>query len=469
MFYPPDFSCLKCGRDLTRLSRVLVTVFSTYGAHDGYSTSLRCPVCPVRYYPQYYIDTEIQQRFYYSSALPINIHLEQHVYITASLAELFTMWTLFAWVSSLGSANIYNHAMSALPPEKIGQSRYTLTSEQVWRAFVLHALFCHASQYNTSFTMSEAPGIDHDLRLREVQSLRNTLMDRHGQPERLHACNVCEKLIPTDLPNAYLGLRPLHAVVVDGSPLANLVVKSIIARLPSSTIGLTTVPFTTRHIEIFVEPDHVAIEAHHKLKGKSFFMLRKRLLHANGVPDGNDEDADKVLELQPSSTHKSDLGNRQVKARFGRRRTHNEQLIVCSCGVIAARATMFGAEAISGVKLQGHLLASEESHFDNVILPVDVFHFKSKHKDGDFCNKHCNPTRWTELVGEDGKWVFNSSAAEQTNAWIGGYLVMVRDMLPHNYDFFLDEMIKRRNEVTIARLRQAGDHRYKVPPSNVVE
>ncbi|KAK1234059.1 hypothetical protein PQX77_002745 [Marasmius sp. AFHP31] len=170
------------------------------------------------------------------------------------------------------------------------------------------------------------------------------------------------------------------------------------------------------------------MHAHHKLKGKSFFMLQKRLLHANGVPDSNNEDADEVLELQPSSTHKSDLGHHQVKAHFCRRCTHNEQLIVCSCRVIAARGTMFGAEAILGVKdflisvcpvkddipdviffnnncqLQQHLLASEESHFDNVILPADVFHFKSKHKDGDLCNKYCNPTQWTELVGEDGKW-----------------------------------------------------------------
>ncbi|KAJ3725375.1 hypothetical protein C8R42DRAFT_640253 [Lentinula raphanica] len=53
------------------------------------------------------------------------------------------------------------------------------------------------------------------------------------------------------------------------------------------------------------------------------------------------------------------------------------------------------------------------------MLPVDVFHFKSKHKESDeFCQKHCNPAQWTELVGDDGEWIFNSSAAEQSNVWI---------------------------------------------------
>ena len=97
-------------------------------------------------------------------------------------------------------------------------------------------------------------------------------------------------------------------------------------------------------------------------------------------------------------------------------------------------------------------------------MPVDVFHFKSKHKETDeFCQKHCNPARWTELADADGKWIFNSSAAEQVNAWIGGYLAMVREMLAHRYDFFLDEMIKRRNEVVLEHLANGGHSPYHIP------
>ncbi len=41
------------------------------------------------------------------------------------------------------------------------------------------------------------------------------------------------------------------------------------------------------------------------------------------------------------------MGNRVLKAQFGRRRTHNEQTLVRPCGIIYARATMFGTEAVS--------------------------------------------------------------------------------------------------------------------------
>ena len=46
---------------------------------------------------------------------------------------------------------------------------------------------------------------------------------------------------------------------------------------------------------------------------------------------------------------KSDRGNRELRAQFGRRCTHNEQTLVRPCGVIAAHATFFGAEAVSNV------------------------------------------------------------------------------------------------------------------------
>lgn len=119
----------------------------------------------------------------------------------------------------------------------------------------------------------------------------------------------------------------------------------------------------------------------------------------------------------------------------------------------------------SNCNLQSHLRAQQDDFFEFVILPVDVFHFKSKHKETDeFCQKHCNPALWPELSDKDGKWIFNSSIAEQVNVWIGGYQAIVRDMLPHRYDFFLDEMIKRRNEIVVEKLRNSGEAPYHVPP-----
>lgn len=105
-----------------------------------------------------------------------------------------------------------------------------------------------------------------------------------------------------------------------------------------------------------------------------------------------------------------------------------------------------------------------QTYFDNVALPVDVFHFKSKHKESDVeCGQNCNPYIWPELCTEDGKWQFNSSAAEQTNAWFGGFLAIVRDMQADRYEFFLDEMIKRQNRIIVSELKRRGKRPYQIP------
>jgi hypothetical protein len=96
--------------------------------------------------------------------------------------------------------------------------------------------------------------------------------------------------------------------------------------------------------------------------------------------------------------------------------------------------------------------------FRNVGLTVDVFHFKCKHSEKDqFCQDHCNPAAYPELLGEgDRQWYFNSSIAEQTNSWLGGYHAICREMQVHRYNFFLDEMIQRRNIMTLGKLVEGG-------------
>jgi hypothetical protein len=93
--------------------------------------------------------------------------------------------------------------------------------------------------------------------------------------------------------------------------------------------------------------------------------------------------------------------------------------------------------------------------FEDVGLAVDVFHFKCKHaKSDEFCQTNCNPHNFPELHGENGVgWYFNTSIAEQTNVWFGGYHSICREMLAFKYDFFLDEMILIQNEATVKRLK----------------
>lgn len=101
--------------------------------------------------------------------------------------------------------------------------------------------------------------------------------------------------------------------------------------------------------------------------------------------------------------------------------------------------------------------------FNDIALPVDVFHFKCKHKETDVvCGTHCNPYIWPELRTEDGKWRFNSSAAEQSNVWFGKYQAMVREMHVDRFNFFLDEMIKRRNRMRVKELQRKGHRPFNV-------
>jgi hypothetical protein len=76
-----------------------------------------------------------------------------------------------------------------------------------------------------------------------------------------------------------------------------------------------------------------------------------------------------------------------------------------------------------------HLIHVNDDYFKNVGLPVDVFHFTSKHTVADtFCQLHCNPANFPELIGEGNKWIFNSSAAEQINSWFRRYQRIVQEM-----------------------------------------
>jgi len=127
---------------------------------------------------------------------------------------------------------------------------------------------------------------------------------------------------------------------------------------------------------------HRNLEDWHNDQSKAMFQLKRRLerLHvaqthdslaidpesAKKGRDGNDgevfeglgadEDEDVSVDQAGICDGKPGTGNRSLRARFGRRRTHNEQLCVGSCGVILGRATFFGSEAPNGVRVSHILL-----------------------------------------------------------------------------------------------------------------
>ena len=272
------------------------------------------------------------------------------------------------------------------------------------------------------------------------------------------------------------------------------------------------------------EPGHRALETRGVEQHTAMFQLRRRLEHIRALQtDDSLSSGDTETSLPDLNTAelvdmeedegKNEEGNIRPRARFGRRRTHNEQLCVATCGIILGRATFYGSEGPNGVRVSCffesyaymwmfqsvHVLqiflrtlfptprslpsfifydnnchlkkvidAVGDLHFKHCGLPVDVFHMKSKHKESDeFCGRHCNPALFRDLI-VNGKWRFNSSAAEMVNAWVGGFQSIVPEMRKERYNFFLDEMIKRRNRMTVSSLRKRRHIPYQIPRTEIL-
>jgi hypothetical protein len=105
----------------------------------------------------------------------------------------------------------------------------------------------------------------------------------------------------------------------------------------------------------------------------------------------------------------------------------------------------------------------KDDYLREACMPVDVFHFQCKHKVSDtFCQKECNPIHFPELT-TNARWTFNSSAAEQANMWIGKFQSICREMRMERYNFFLDEMIRRKNEYSIRCLMEKKKNAVDLP------
>ena len=114
-------------------------------------------------------------------------------------------------------------------------------------------------------------------------------------------------------------------------------------------------------------PDHAAVEDVHNERSQARFQLKERQRRAqvvhprdalpvevNGISDlVEDANLEEIFEFnrkgEPVPTELLPPGKKSLRAQFGRKRTHNEQLIVAPCGVIIARETFYHAEAIYSV------------------------------------------------------------------------------------------------------------------------
>ncbi|KAJ3866310.1 hypothetical protein EV359DRAFT_36897 [Lentinula novae-zelandiae] len=504
--WPPTHQCFQCpSTSLLREKDGLfsVTLFTLRnGARATYATYL---TCSVQYHPNYYV--QHGRRLYYE-AVPSVLEVTKHVYVERELAALFLGQMLMSWTSATNAAHMYNTILASteIPTNTLGQrSTSKLAQEHVWDAVIILSLL---EYFGRSGRLLDVPHIyDQSHRFQEAMHFRNTLIAEGGQELDHHYCNRCMRVL---MVNGVPCMSKIHALVVDGicigrpccayqgeackKPLPSNKHRFCIDHTPEALVCAVTscragveTGFLTCHDRF-----HRQLETNRKERQKSMFYL-SQVHHRHGISNPSDsidptdiaddvELADGPEEPQKSTTFAVDCPDKEeinpkLRAMFGRNRTHAEVVMHRPCGIMIRRKTCYKAETLSHITdsfhwLDNHGLLPDVSFYDNncrlyrylrahddpllgkLALPVDVFHWKSKHKKSDIdCSYHCSPYSFPELrINEHGQWYFNSSIAEQNNIWLGGYHSMLREMGHVKYDYFLDEMILRWNRMTLAKL-----------------
>ncbi|KAJ7716995.1 hypothetical protein B0H16DRAFT_1612272 [Mycena metata] len=462
--------------------------------------SLYCHHCQSTYHHNYKVANASNphaQREYYGG-VPDRIMVSMHHVVERELANLWEVQMVFSHASAEAASRIYNSALRT----QTAESEPLLQPSTVWDSFFLHALLRDLSKRDLTLSVPHN-GFNTD-RLNTALEMRNTWMVGTGQELWAHACTGCQKIV---------GHGRISACVTDGVTVGHACCGVHDCQVPLTSQQAWFCPSHNNLRFICAvtgcnktcdtgwrtcsDPSHRAFEENRRAQGKAMFMLRARQARLSGQPEpvapvSNMDYLDHGPPEDNDDSEGSAPGPVKVRGRLSRRWTHNEQLMVRCCGIIISRATFFGSEAITSVKdfihvsfpdhfpgslppylffdnnclLLRHLTASgnpRDLRLAVVGFPVDVFHAGRKHKETDtFCTMNCSPVTFPELVDGD-TWVFNSSAAEQANRWFGRFQPIVKEMPVLRYNFFLDEMIRMRNEWLVGNLRAEGKKPHLIP------
>ncbi|KAJ7351332.1 hypothetical protein DFH08DRAFT_957652 [Mycena albidolilacea] len=514
MLFPPTRYCTspRCSnrkmlRDKDGASKVVLYTLSD-ALKFPFGKSQRPPEgCHARYYPNYVVRDGI--RTYYDK-IPDAIQVGEHQYVDRTVLKLFLNLMLISWTSATNGARVYDTSLSQ--PESFPdhpdwmETSFKLRPEHVWDGVIILSLL-EDHEARTATLQVPHTGDQRD-RFTAAMEERNTRIQLCGQPEWGHCCNKFLRVWETDGK-----IRKIHVVVIDGVTIGHPCCGVLHCPIPlalnrhrfcphhaplrdkvCAVEGCETPAEFDQGFKTCSDSNHRLLETNHKKRDKAMFQLRTHVARPGVANPENafaaETTAEEIEELDvPADTtdpacpaSKDPSGNRKIRALFGRRKTHNEQIIVRPCGVIVARATFFGSVTVTqtvdmlrkvfrtegsmpdivfydnNCTLYKHLARINDPLIETVGFPVDVFHWQCKHKkEGVECSYHCSPLQFPELIGADGTgWYFNSSIAEQTNVWLGGFHAILREMGATKFNFFLDEMILRKNRLTVTKLEADG-------------
>ncbi|KAF8182922.1 hypothetical protein BJ912DRAFT_1023308 [Pholiota molesta] len=491
------------------------------GVRPVWAIRLQCEGCQTAYYHNYSVSNGM--RYYYEGEPPMIIQVGEHQFVEE---RVINMWRADMHVSWCVLNN--DLALSGTGCIPTGWPfKAALKGDHVQDGFTILSLLEDHRKRNSTLKVPHTGEQAH--RFTEAIKARNVRVKLYGQQGFVtHRCQKCTRIYEGQDGNAP---KSVWVAVMDGVTLGHPCCGFHNCKIPLTSSrdrfcidhrGLSNICCIKDCSEpvlqgkrTCVDQSHQEIERIYILRGESRVQLqeklkRQRVSHPNdGVAqevnvlellDDDEEEEFELRALDPDLVHGVKEGvsdprgtsppltlegsttqKKRITARFGRKRTHNEQILVAPCGMILARETFFGAEAISTcaefIKRTFRIDNQKPNHiffdnncmlakhtkgdpfFKNIGLTVDVFHFNCKHSIKDtFCQSNCNPVIYPELLGTNGKaWYFNSSIAEQTNVWLGGFHSILREMGVDRYNFFLDQMILQRNKLTYEKLQRDGD------------
>ncbi|KAJ6498189.1 hypothetical protein DFH09DRAFT_945566 [Mycena vulgaris] len=409
--YPPTRTCAngdcpKMGTVLKRAEQRQVVSYSlAQGARPAWSVHLSCPHCQTNYHNNFSVHAGI--RTYYAG-IPALIQIGEHQFAEIKLVNMWISSMLLGWFSATNCAKMYDIALSDRRNMEIGgwQFGLKLTPNHIWDAFVIKSLLDDRDRNSTLLQVDHVG--DQHLRFQAAMEERNERIIRLGQDEVPHYCDRCMRIWEDDKGN----IHRTWVIASDGNNMGHPCCGEFRCTEPvQSTRGRrhfclnhdhlhsicaiigcnNPVIHSTKACEV---PAHQEMERLNSEHGKAAFTLKHRLQRQKirsamasappGAPpidpevaEDEDDEVQETIEwfdvdnngsvkryegrnlwsvgvsddtLDPCDS-KSEHGNTKIKATFHRRRTHNEQTLVRPCWVIVARATFFGAEAVSNMLL----------------------------------------------------------------------------------------------------------------------
>ena len=274
--------------------------------------------------------------------------------------------------SATNCARLYNVMFANhTPPD--GWFGFTVTPDHVWDGFVLLALLEDCESRHQRLILPHT-GLQRDCFHHAMHS-RNLRFRLYHQPESRHYCSKCMRI--------YTGPEGpviVWVVVIDGITIGHpcCLVHNCFVPLPNNRQRYCTVHAASHDAQCAIigctahvmtgrrtcsDPTHQAVETLHHDRGQARFQLKERLARALVAhPQDSSaeeqplselvdtEEIDEEYEVPVSQLEGPEQPQRQkLRAQFGRRRTHNEQIIVAPCGIIIARETFYGAEGVASV------------------------------------------------------------------------------------------------------------------------